>query len=62
MDLTQFARVSDTVECQVRIPLPGTIRMQLLTPEASAHANDLLMDQCSGWKLVPSNREKHVAE
>lgn len=54
MDLTQFARVGDTVECHVRNPQPGVIRMQLLTPEACAHANDLLMDPASGWKLVPS--------
>lgn len=54
MDLTQFARVGDTVECHVRNPQPGVIRMHLLTPEACAHANDLLMDPASGWKLVPS--------
>lgn len=52
MDLTQFARIGDTVQCEVRVPQQGVIRMQLLTPEACAHANDLLMDQSSGWKLV----------
>ncbi|MGY6257292.1 hypothetical protein ACXIVK_27925 [Paraburkholderia caledonica] len=56
MDLTQFARVGDTLECQVRSPQPGVIRLQLLTPEACAHANDLLANPASGWKLVPSPR------
>lgn len=54
MDLTQFARVGDTVECHVSNPRPGVIRLQLLTPEACAHANDLLADPASGWKLAPN--------
>lgn len=47
-----FARVGDAIECEVRSPQPKRIRVQLLTPEACAHANDLLMDAASGWTLV----------
>jgi hypothetical protein len=53
MDLTKFARVGDTIECTVKTPQPGVIRMQLVTPEACAQANDLLMNPASGWTLSP---------
>jgi hypothetical protein len=53
MDLTKFARVGDTIECAVQNPQPGKIRMRLLTPEACAHANDLLSNPASGWALIP---------
>jgi hypothetical protein len=52
MDLTKFARIEDTIECEVRSPQPGHIRMQLLTPAACAYANDLLSDASNGWTLV----------
>ncbi len=47
-----IARVGDSIECRVRNPQPGVIRMNLLTPESCAHANDLLMNRASGWALV----------
>lgn len=52
MDLKHFAHVGDSVECDVKLPVPGSIRMQLLTSEACAYANDLLADPASGWRLV----------
>lgn len=52
MDLNQFARIGETIVCQVQSPQRGTIRAQLVTPEACAHANRLLMDPAGGWKLV----------
>jgi endonuclease YncB( thermonuclease family) len=52
MNLSELARVGDTIECRVRNPQPHTIRMKLLTPESCAHANDLLMDRGSGWTLA----------
>ncbi|MBB5547378.1 hypothetical protein [Paraburkholderia fungorum] len=52
MDLTKFARVGDTIESLVRNPQLGIIRVQLTTAGARAHANDLLMDPRSGWKLA----------
>jgi hypothetical protein len=48
----RFARVGDTVECDVRHPYPKTLRLVLETPAAAACANDLLMDPKSGWRLV----------
>lgn len=59
MDLKHFARVGDSVECDVKLPAPGSIRMQLLTSVACAYANDLLADPASGWRLV--EQEEHGA-
>lgn len=47
----ELARVGDSIECDVRQPSPRTIRMRLDTAQAAAHANDLLMDPKSGWRL-----------
>jgi hypothetical protein len=46
------ANVGDTVACDVRNPTPGTLAMTLETPAAVAHANTLLADKRSGWRLV----------
>jgi hypothetical protein len=54
-ELTKFARVGDTVECDVRHPYPSTIRMVLETPAAVAHANSPLMDEKSGWRLAAAD-------
>lgn len=48
----EFARVGDVIECDVTMPVSGTIRMVLKTREAAAFANDLLMDVNSGFRLV----------
>lgn len=48
----QLARVGDSVECDVRHPFRQTLRLVLETPAAAAHANDLLMDPNSGWRLA----------
>lgn len=50
-ELPKLARVGDSIECDVRHPFKQTIRMVLETPAATAHANDLLMDSASGWRL-----------
>lgn len=50
-DLPKLARVGDRIECDVRHPFPQTIRMTLDTPAATAHANELLTDPKSGWRL-----------
>ena len=50
--LPRLARIGDQIETTVRHPTPGVIRMTLETPEACAYANDLLMNQKSGWQLV----------
>lgn len=50
----RFAQVGDSVQCDVRYPTPRTITMILSTPEAAAHANELLADKSSGWRLAPA--------
>lgn len=52
MQIENLARVGDRIEMTVRHPTPGTIQIRVLTPEACAHANLLLMDSTSGWRLV----------
>ncbi len=54
MEQVEFARLGDTIETEVRHPRREVIRVQLLTPESCAYANDLLMDKSSGWRLVPT--------
>lgn len=51
-DLPKLARIGDRVQFDVRNPYPHTITMKLETREAAAHANDLLMDPKSGWRLA----------
>ena len=46
------ATVGATVACEVRNPHPATLAMTLETPAAVAHANKLLADKRSGWRLV----------
>lgn len=54
--LVDCATVGDTIECDVRHPVPHTIRMTLETREAAAYANHLLMDKTSGWRM-PTRRD-----
>lgn len=56
-ELTKLARVGDSVQCDLHFPTPRTITMVLDTPEAAAHANGLLMDKSSGWRLAPAKGE-----
>lgn len=51
-ELLEWARVGDSVECEVQSPAPETIRMTLLTPESVAYANELLARKNTGWRLV----------
>jgi len=46
------ASCGDTVECDVREPHPQTHRLTLLTPEATAFANELLARPNTPWRLV----------
>lgn len=46
------ATVGATVACEVRHPHQATLAMTLETPAAVAHANKLLADMRSGWRLV----------
>lgn len=57
MDFAKLAHVGDSIECNVRNPLPGTIRVQLLTSDACAYANALLLNPASGWRLVTGGAE-----
>lgn len=59
-NLPALARVGDSVQCDVHFPTPRTITMRLETPEAAAHANGLLMDKASGWRLAPAAEKKDV--
>ena len=54
---TGRAAVGDTVACDVRYPYPTTLAMTLETPAAAAHANTVLADKRSGWRLVPGCHE-----
>jgi hypothetical protein len=54
--MPEFARVGDTVACDVRHPYPRTISMTLETPAAAAHASMLLQDKARGWRLVRGPR------
>ena len=56
MELTELARLGDTIMTEVTFPQLGKICLQLLTPEACAYGNDLLMDAASGWRLLPQSR------
>ena len=47
---TKWASIGDTIECQVQNPIPGTLRVQLETPEACAYANHLIA--AGRWKKV----------
>lgn len=53
MELHEFARLGDTIECEVSKPQRATLRVCLLTPEACAYGNRLLTDRASGWRLAP---------
>lgn len=46
------AHVGDTVECDVREPNPQTLRYTLQTPASVEHANKLLANKHSGWRLA----------
>jgi len=48
----QRAIVGSTVACEVRHPYPQTLALTLETPAAVAHANGLLANPASGWRLV----------
>lgn len=58
----RLAAVGDVVECDVRQPRPATIRITLNNAEQVVHANALLMDPSSGWRLAPRPPEKPDAE
>lgn len=51
-DLPKFARLGDSIQCEVRYPFPQTLTMRLATQAATAHANRLLSDPESGWRIV----------
>jgi hypothetical protein len=51
-EATKAASVGDTVVCDVRHPQPAALAMTLETPAAAAHANTLLTDKRSGWRLA----------
>jgi hypothetical protein len=53
METHELARLGDTIETEVKHPQSGVLRVQLLTLEACAMGNGLLMDKASGWHLVP---------
>jgi hypothetical protein len=52
MELTELARVGDTIKAEVKSPRPGVMCVKLRTPEACAYGNGLLVDKASGWRLV----------
>lgn len=54
----QFACCGDTLECDLREPYPHTHRLTLLTPEATAFANELLALPNTPWRLV--TRQKNA--
>lgn len=47
-----LTRVGDQIETSVMRPMPGVIRMTLLTSKACAYADQLLADSKSGWHLI----------
>jgi hypothetical protein len=49
---TRFASCGDTVEVDIREPYPQTRRLTLLTPEATAFANELLARPNTPCRLV----------
>jgi len=53
----RLAAIGDVVEVDVRQPYPATIRLTLNSAEQVAHANALLMDPGSGWRLSPPPRD-----
>lgn len=55
---TSAAR-GDTVECDVREPYPRTHRLTLMTPEATAFANELLARPNTPWRLVKREAPDH---
>lgn len=50
-----FAKIGDSLECNVKQPLPGILKSRLDTKEAVAMANELLSNSNeTGWRLVPA--------
>lgn len=50
--MAELAHIGDSIETAVRHPMPQTIRVILVTSEACAAGNELLLDDQSGWCLV----------
>lgn len=50
--MSAFAGLGDILECDLREPYPHTHRLTLLTPEATAYANELLARENTPWRLV----------
>lgn len=57
MVLDHLASVGDVIETNVRLPVPGRIRVELATPEACATANNILMSGGQGWRLIKAHNE-----
>lgn len=51
VNLGDFAKVGDTIECDVKHPYPHTLSARLNTLESCAYGNDLLLNPNSGWRL-----------
>lgn len=47
-------KLGDTIEATVRHPVPGTIKMTLVSPDSCAYAKKLLLEKSSSWNLQPS--------
>lgn len=54
-DLPNLARVGDTIECDMHIPVPHTITCTLPNQRCVDFANERLMDQKSGWRLLSTD-------
>ena len=54
------ANIGSTIACDVRNPYPQTLAMTLETPAAVAHANELLTNTKSGWRLLERHEPPNV--
>lgn len=50
--MAERAILGDVIACDLRRPVPCTVRVMLATAAAVAYANDLLVDPSRGWKLA----------
>ncbi len=54
-DLPKLAKVGDRIQCDLHFPYPHTHTERLVTVEAAAFANELLMNPASGWRLADAS-------
>ena len=57
MTIHVFAKIGDTIQTSVKHPTPGMLKVVLATPESCAAANELLLDENSGWRLLAPSQK-----